>query len=152
MPRDSPRAFTAKLRRVLNHSEPQVSGVPGIEPPGTGPGRRACQAQPAGPRRSCSASRESTVSGYLLALGTGLAGTAYLARRYGTRPVYRASLAAFTAASALCTLAPGIAALIAFRAVQGLVAAPLVPLAMSMLLGKSGRATATVPLAWQDMP
>lgn len=81
-----------------------------------------------------------TVSGYLLALGTGLAGTAYLARRHGTVPVYRASLAGFTAASALCALSPGIAALIAFRAVQGLVAAPLVPLAMSMLLGKQGRA------------
>jgi MFS family permease len=33
-----------------------------------------------------------TVSGYLLGLGTGLAGTAYLARRYGTVPVYRVSL------------------------------------------------------------
>jgi MFS family permease len=77
-----------------------------------------------------------TVSGYLLGLGTGLAGTAYLARRYGTVPVYQVSLAAFTAASALCALSPGIGALIAFRAVQGLVAAPLVPLAMSMLLGK----------------
>jgi len=81
-----------------------------------------------------------TVSGYLLGLGTGLAGTAYLARRYGTVPVYRVSLAAFTAASALCALSPGIGALIAFRAVQGLVAAPLVPLAMSMLLGRGGRA------------
>ena len=81
-----------------------------------------------------------TVSGYLLGLGTGLAGTAYLARRYGTVPVYRVSLAAFTAASALCALSPGIGALIAFRAIQGLVAAPLVPLAMSMLLGKGGRA------------
>ncbi|MFZ0083448.1 MAG: MFS transporter, partial [Trebonia sp.] len=81
-----------------------------------------------------------TVSGYLLGLGTGLAGTAYLARRYGTVPVYRVSLAAFTAASALCALSPGIGALIAFRVAQGLVAAPLVPLAMSMLLGKGGRA------------
>lgn len=81
-----------------------------------------------------------TVSGYLLALGTGLAGTAYLARRHGTVPVYRASLAGFTVASALCALSPGIGTLIAFRAVQGLVAAPLVPLAMSMLLGKEGRA------------
>jgi EmrB/QacA subfamily drug resistance transporter len=81
-----------------------------------------------------------TVSGYLLGLGTGLAGTAYVARRYGTVPVYRVSLAAFTAASALCALSPGIGALIAFRVVQGLVAAPLVPLAMSMLLGKGGRA------------
>jgi MFS family permease len=81
-----------------------------------------------------------TVSGYLLGLGTGLAGTAYLARRYGTVPVYRVSLAAFTAASALCALSPGIGALIAFRVVQGLVAAPLVPLALCMLVGKGGRA------------
>lgn len=33
-----------------------------------------------------------TVSGYLLALGAGLAGTAYLARRFGTLPVYRPAL------------------------------------------------------------
>lgn len=54
--------------------------------------------------------------------------------------MYRVSLAAFTAASALCALSPGIGALIAFRVVQRLVAAPLVPLAMSMLLGQGGRA------------
>ena len=88
-----------------------------------------------------------TVSGYLLALGTGLAGTAYLARRYGTVPVYRVSLVAFTVASALCALSPGAGALIAFRAVQGLVAAPLVPLAMSMLLGKAGGARSISPVA-----
>jgi MFS family permease len=76
-----------------------------------------------------------TVSGYLLALGAGLAGTAYLARRFGTRPVYRLSVIAFTVASALCALAPAIGVLIGARIVQGLVAAPLVPLAMSMLLG-----------------
>jgi MFS family permease len=77
-----------------------------------------------------------TVSGYLLALGAGLAGTAYLARRFGTRPVYRASVIAFTVASALCALAPDAGLLIAARVAQGLVAAPLVPLAMSMLLGR----------------
>jgi EmrB/QacA subfamily drug resistance transporter len=88
-----------------------------------------------------------TVSGYLLALGTGLAGTAWLARRFGTLPVYRASVAAFTVASALCALSPSAAALIGFRVVQGLVAAPLVPLAMSMLLGKSGSARSMSPVA-----
>jgi EmrB/QacA subfamily drug resistance transporter len=88
-----------------------------------------------------------TVSGYLLALGTGLAGTAFLARRFGTRAVYRSSLVAFTGASALCALAPGIGTLIGFRAVQGLAAAPLVPLAMSMLLGKSGKARSVSPVA-----
>ena len=76
-----------------------------------------------------------TVSGYLLALGAGLAGTAYLARRFGTLPVYRASVIAFTVASALCALAPGVGVLVGARILQGLVAAPLVPLAMSMLLG-----------------
>jgi EmrB/QacA subfamily drug resistance transporter len=76
-----------------------------------------------------------TVSGYLLALGAGLAGTAYLARRFGTLPVYRASVIAFTVASALCALAPAAGVLVGARILQGLVAAPLVPLAMSMLLG-----------------
>ena len=80
-----------------------------------------------------------TVSGYLLALGAGLAGTAYLARRFGTLPVYRVSVVAFTVASALCALAPAAGALVGARILQGLVAAPLVPLAMSMLLGDLGR-------------
>jgi EmrB/QacA subfamily drug resistance transporter len=89
-----------------------------------------------------------TVSGYLLALGAGLAATAYLARRFGTLPVYRASVIAFTIASALCALAPGAGALVAARIVQGLVAAPLVPLAMSMLLGRdAGGARAISPVA-----
>jgi len=82
-----------------------------------------------------------TVSGYLLALGAGLAGTAYLARRFGTLPVYRASVAAFTLASALCALAPDVTLLVAARVLQGLVAAPLVPLAMSMLLGRASGAS-----------
>lgn len=77
------------------------------------------------------------VSGYLLALGTGLAATAYLARRFGTLPVYRASVAAFTLASAACAAAPDVQVLLVTRLIQGLVAAPLVPLAMSMLLGKN---------------
>ena len=87
------------------------------------------------------------VSGYLLALGAGLAGTAYLARRFGTLPVYRTSVIAFTIASAMCALAPDAGFLIGARVVQGLVAAPLVPLAMSMLLGGSGSARSFSPLA-----
>ncbi len=76
------------------------------------------------------------VSGYLLAIGTGLAATAYLARRFGTLALYRASISAFTAASAACALAPTVQVLLLTRAIQGLVAAPLVPMAMSMLFGK----------------
>jgi EmrB/QacA subfamily drug resistance transporter len=84
------------------------------------------------------------VSGYLLALGTGLAATAYLSRRFGTLPVYRVSVIAFTLASASCAAAPDVQALLVARMVQGLVAAPLVPLAMSMLFG-TGDVAAAMP-------
>jgi EmrB/QacA subfamily drug resistance transporter len=80
------------------------------------------------------------VSGYLLALAAGLTTTSYLARRFGTMRVYRAALAGFLLASAACAAVPGIGALIAARACQGLLGAPLVPLAMSLLLGRQGAA------------
>jgi MFS family permease len=74
------------------------------------------------------------VSGYLLGLACGLAATPWLARRYGTLPAYGAALLAFTLASAACALVPGVGLLIAARVVQGLAGAPMVPLAMSMIL------------------
>ena len=86
-------------------------------------------------------------SGYLLALGTGLALTPYLARRFGTVRVYTAGVLAFTVASTLCALAPTIDALIVARILQGLTGATLVPLAMSMLLGSDGAAGRISPLA-----
>jgi len=86
-----------------------------------------------------------TVSGYLLALGTGLAVTAYLSRKFGTLPLYQASVLAFTVASAACAAAPNVEFLLLTRIVQGLVAAPLVPMAMSMLFGRS-EATRSMPV------
>jgi EmrB/QacA subfamily drug resistance transporter len=86
------------------------------------------------------------VSGYLLALGTGLAATPYLSRRLGPLSLYRASIIAFTAASAACAAAPDVQFLLLTRIVQGAVAAPLVPMAMSMLFGQSG-ASRSMPAA-----
>ncbi len=80
------------------------------------------------------------VSGYLLALAAVLAASAYLAKRFGTSRVYLVSLLGFTLASALCALAPTMGVLIAARALQGALGAPLVPLAMGMLLGQGGAA------------
>src|SRR5262252_158839 len=84
------------------------------------------------------ATAQWVVSGYLLALAATLAATAFLAKRFGTRRVYLASLVGFTVSSGLCALAPNIEVLIALRALQGATGAPLVPLAMSMLLGGGG--------------
>ena len=80
------------------------------------------------------------VSGYLLALAAVLAASAYLAKRFGSGRVYLVSLLGFTLASALCALAPTMGVLIAARALQGALGAPLVPLAMGMLLGQGGAA------------
>jgi EmrB/QacA subfamily drug resistance transporter len=86
-------------------------------------------------------------SGYLLALGVGLAATSWLARRFGTLPVYTASLIGFTLASAGCAVAPDVRLLIAARLAQGLAGAPLVPLAMSMLIGGRDGARTVSPVA-----
>jgi len=88
-----------------------------------------------------------TVSGYLLAMATGLAASAYLARRYGTREVYIASLVGFTLASGACALAASTPMLVVSRIAQGLLGAPLVPLAMSMLLGGGGARQRMSPVA-----
>ncbi|MEP6480877.1 MAG: DHA2 family efflux MFS transporter permease subunit [Rhodoglobus sp.] len=87
------------------------------------------------------------VSGYLLALGVSLALTAYLAKRFGTLRVYTVSMILFVIVSAACAVAPNIESLIAFRAVQGFVGAPLVPLALSILLGKDGIGGGKIPIS-----
>jgi EmrB/QacA subfamily drug resistance transporter len=78
-----------------------------------------------------------TVSAYLLALSSGLAATAWLTKRFGTRAVYLGGLVGFTAASAACAFAPSLPLLVAARAAQGLLGAPLTPIAMGVLTGGS---------------
>lgn len=87
------------------------------------------------------------VSGYLLALGVALALTAYLAKRFGTLRVYTVSMILFVVVSAACAIAPNIEFLVAFRALQGFAGAPLVPLALSILLGKDGIGGGKIPIS-----
>ncbi len=53
--------------------------------------------------------------------------------RFGRRRVFQMGLLLFTAGSVLCSLAPGIRGLIAFRAMQGLGASMLNPVALSIV-------------------
>lgn len=76
-------------------------------------------------------------SSYLLALGVGLCLTPFFVRRFGTLRPYRIALVLFTLASAGCAVAPDLWTLVGARLAQGLVAAPLVPLAMGMMLGNA---------------
>jgi EmrB/QacA subfamily drug resistance transporter len=74
-----------------------------------------------------------TVSAYSIAFGAGILTAAALGDRLGRRRVYVVGLALFTAASAACALAPTTETLVAFRAVQGLGAATVLPLGLTLL-------------------
>ena len=74
-----------------------------------------------------------TVNAYVLAFGAGIITAAALGDLIGRRRMYVLGLALFTAASAACALAPNIPALIACRAVEGLGAAIIMPLGLTLL-------------------
>jgi EmrB/QacA subfamily drug resistance transporter len=79
------------------------------------------------------ASLEWTVNAYSLSFAVLLMTAAALGDRYGRRRLFAAGLALFVAASAACALAPGTGWLIAARAVQGVGAAFVMPLSLSLL-------------------
>jgi EmrB/QacA subfamily drug resistance transporter len=74
-----------------------------------------------------------TVNAYTLTFAVLLLTGAALGERFGRRRMFTAGLALFTAGSAAAALAPGIGALIAARAVQGVGAAMLIPLTLTLL-------------------
>jgi EmrB/QacA subfamily drug resistance transporter len=74
-----------------------------------------------------------TVNAYTLTFAVLLLTGAALGDRYGRRRLFIAGLGLFTAGSAAAALAPGIGWLIAARAVQGVGAAVLIPLTLTLL-------------------
>jgi EmrB/QacA subfamily drug resistance transporter len=74
-----------------------------------------------------------TVNAYTLTFAVLLLTGAALGDRYGRRRMFVAGLGLFTAGSAAAALAPGIGWLIAARAVQGVGAAVLIPLTLTLL-------------------
>ncbi len=74
-----------------------------------------------------------TVNAYTLTFAVLLLTGAALGERYGRRRMFTAGLALFTAGSAAAALAPGIGLLVAARAVQGVGAAIVIPLTLTLL-------------------
>jgi EmrB/QacA subfamily drug resistance transporter len=74
-----------------------------------------------------------TVNAYTLTFAVLLLTGATLGERYGRRRVFVIGLSLFTGGSAAAALAPGIGALVAARAVQGVGAAMVVPLTLTLL-------------------
>jgi EmrB/QacA subfamily drug resistance transporter len=76
---------------------------------------------------------EWTVNAYNLSLAVFLLPAAILGDRFGRRRLFAGGLGLFVATSAACALAPNVGALIAARAVQGLGAAFVISLALSIV-------------------
>lgn len=76
---------------------------------------------------------EWIVTAYLLAVCISQPATGWLADRFGRKRVFLTSLVAFTAASALCAVAPTLGLLILFRVLQGLGGGALMPVGMTMV-------------------
>ncbi|MDX3454310.1 DHA2 family efflux MFS transporter permease subunit [Streptomyces sp. ME02-8801-2C] len=87
---------------------------------------------------------EWTVSAYTLTFAVLLMFGAALGDRFGRRRLFLAGITVFTGASAAAAMAPGIDSLIAARAVQGVGAAIMMPLTLTLL-------TAAVPAAKRGM-
>ncbi|OBF87932.1 multidrug transporter [Mycobacterium sp. 852002-51163_SCH5372311] len=79
-----------------------------------------------------------TLTGYTLSLAAVIPLTGWAADRLGTKRLVLASLLLFTLGSVLCALAPNVALLVAFRAVQGLGGGMLMPLQLVVLTRAAG--------------
>ncbi len=73
------------------------------------------------------------LSGYALALAVFLLTAGSLADRFGRKRLFMGGLGLFSAASLLCSLAPGPGALVAARIAQGLAAAVVFPSSLAIL-------------------
>src|SRR5438874_3464688 len=76
---------------------------------------------------------EWTVNAYNLAFAAGIITAAALGDQFGRRRLFVMGLVLFSAASAACALAPTAELLIAARVVQGLAAATVMPLSLTIL-------------------
>jgi len=79
------------------------------------------------------ASLQWTLTAYNIAFAAGIITAAAAGDRFGRRRVFNIGLALFTVASAACALAPNAPELIAARIVQGLGAAIILPLSLTIL-------------------
>ena len=73
--------------------------------------------------------------------------TGWLSQRFGQVRLFIASILLFVLTSWLCGLAPNMTTLIVFRALQGFVAGPMIPLSQALLLSSYPRALAGLAMA-----
>src|SRR4051795_8831290 len=78
------------------------------------------------------------VTGYLLSLAAVIPVSGWVARRFGAKRVYLASLVLFTAGSVLCGVASSATELIVFRVIQGVGGGLTLPIGQLMMASAAG--------------
>jgi len=91
------------------------------------------------------------VTAYQLAIVMFLLPASAIGERLGYRRVFAAGIALFTAASALCALAPSLAWLVAARCLQGLGSAAVMPLGLALLRHTYPRRLLAQAIAWNAL-
>ena len=77
-------------------------------------------------------------TGYLLSLAAVIPVSGWMTERFGSKPVWIASIALFGVGSALCALSTSAGELIAFRVIQGLGGGLLLPVGFTLIAQRAG--------------
>lgn len=104
---------------------------------------------------SISASPEQitwVITSYFIAQAVTIPISGWLAARFGLKPMLLTCVFGFTVTSVMCGMATNLPELVLFRALQGMVAAPLMPVAQAVIINinppeRLGRATAIFTMA-----
>jgi DHA2 family multidrug resistance protein len=91
------------------------------------------------------------ITSFAVSNAIGVPLTGWLTQRVGQVRLFVASVLLFVFSSWLCGLAPNMTMLIAFRALQGLVAGPMIPLSQTLLLASYPRAKSGLAMAMWSM-
>ena len=92
------------------------------------------------------------IASYVLSLAIFLPASAWLASRFGARRVFCAAVALFSLSSALCGLAGSLPELVAWRMLQGMGGAMMVPVGRSILLNNVPAERMVSAMVWFTMP
>jgi len=92
------------------------------------------------------------ITSYLLSLAVFIPLSGWVADRFGARTVFRAAIAVFTLGSAACGFAQGLPDFVAYRIIQGIGGAMMVPVGRLVILRSVPKAELISALAWLTVP
>jgi MFS family permease len=94
----------------------------------------------------------AAITSYLVALTVFIPFSAWIADRFGAKRVFMLAIVVFVCSSVLCGRAQGLAELIAFRVLQGIGGAMMVPVGRLLLLRGVAKKDMLSAMAWLTMP